>query len=51
MSERNSYVMVHDETKEKLRQVGEQTLGAEASSVPLGAIVSMMADDYLEGEA
>jgi hypothetical protein len=49
MTTRNAYIMVHDETKAKIRQVAENTLGAEASNVPLGTVVSMMADDYLGG--
>jgi hypothetical protein len=51
MTSRDTYIMVHESTKERLRQVGKQALGEESSGLPLGSIVRLMADDYLSGDA
>lgn len=51
MTERDKYIMVTETTKQKIRQVGDEALGGEASGVPLGTLVSMMADDYLGGSS
>ncbi len=47
MTKRDKYIMVTESTKQKIRQVGDEALGGEASGVPRGTLVSMMADDYL----